>query len=181
MKPGKRIFLTGMMGSGKSTVGPLLAGALGWRFVDLDERVAAKAGLPVAEIFRKLGEARFRSLEAGLLKSCSRRSSVVVATGGGAVLLEDNRRWMEERGLKVYLKAPPEALWPRLKKGGVQSRPLLAGGGLDRYRAIYRQRKELFEEASVVVAATGSPAKVRDRILGIWGRALKGLDTHGGG
>ncbi|MFB6259776.1 MAG: shikimate kinase, partial [Thiohalorhabdaceae bacterium] len=101
------IFLVGPMGSGKSTVGRALAARLGTNLVDLDELVAAGAGLSIPEIFEAEGEAGFRDREqAALADIADLRGPLVVATGGGAVLREANRRRMAEAGRVVYLHAP---------------------------------------------------------------------------
>src|SRR5437588_6883468 len=83
--PIRRIVLTGFMGSGKSTVGPLLARRLGWDFVDADDVIEAEAGMPIAEIFARHGEAAFRAREHAAIARLAAQDSLVLALGGGAI------------------------------------------------------------------------------------------------
>ena len=92
---GTNLYLVGMMGSGKSTVGPLLAEALGYRFLDADAVISQAAGCSIPEIFERDGEAGFRSLERQVLQQLSQWHSLVVATGGGIVTVPAN--WGELR------------------------------------------------------------------------------------
>jgi shikimate kinase len=89
--PARRIVLTGFMGSGKSTVGPLLAERLGWRFIDADEEIESKSGRKIAEIFTRHGEPFFRALEEETIARLARSESLVLALGGGAIESEATR------------------------------------------------------------------------------------------
>src|SRR5258708_15034138 len=104
-RPRSSIFLIGMMGAGKSTVGRLLAASSGLEFVDCDRELEHRAGPSIANIFELEGEAGFRLREAQLLDELTRRPGVVLATGGGAVLTADNRALLRARGLAIYLQA----------------------------------------------------------------------------
>jgi len=117
------IFLVGMMGSGKSTVGRRLAAVLGRPFIDADRELESRCGVPVATIFDLEGEDGFRRREATLIDDLTRQPGLVLATGGGAVLLEENRRRLHERGCVVYLSATAQDLWLRLRHD--RARPLL--------------------------------------------------------
>lgn len=117
------IFLIGMPGSGKSTVGRRLASRLGRAFIDADKELEARCGVPIATIFEVEGEEGFRRRESTLIADLCARVDVVVATGGGAVLRDDNRRAMRERTLVVYLEASLTELWHRLRND--RKRPLL--------------------------------------------------------
>ncbi len=119
-----RIFLTGFMGSGKSTVGAIVANVLGFDFLDLDDAIAERAGLPVPQLFAERGEAAFRTLEAECLRATARREELVVALGGGALAREDNLQWALEHGLVVYLRVPLRHLVARLRRSRTR-RPLL--------------------------------------------------------
>ena len=101
-------MLVGFMGSGKSTVGRLLARRLGWVFVDLDEAVEAATGIKVAELFRTRGEAAFRQLEAEAGVAAAARAQVVIAPGGGWSLVPDRLDGLPEGSLTVWLRVRPE-------------------------------------------------------------------------
>lgn len=151
----QRIFLTGLSGAGKSTVGRLAARLLGWRFVDTDWLVAERMGKPVSQILSEASEERFRQLEAETLQQAVEQQEVVIATGGGAVIDDANRRLMRETGLVVYLQTAVEIAWQRLveqvrQDGGAAQRPLLAGDdGQGRLSALYRARQQWYEEAAL--------------------------------
>jgi shikimate kinase len=117
------IVLTGPMGSGKTTVGELAARILGARFVDTDRLAEQAAGLPIPEIFSKLGEPRFRELESDAIASASAGDGLVIATGGGAVLDPRNMRRLRMNGVIVNLTAHPNVLSERV--AGSAERPLL--------------------------------------------------------
>ncbi len=108
----ENLVLIGMPGSGKTTVGRLLAQKTGLRFVDSDEEAASVAGKPIPELIREAGEAPFRALEAAVLSELSRRSGLVIATGGGAVLDADNVRRLRQNGRLIFLDRPLSDLAP---------------------------------------------------------------------
>jgi shikimate kinase len=114
-RPAKRIVLTGFMGSGKSTVGPLLAAELGWTFVDLDAEIERRTGLSVPRIFSERGEAAFRKEETAALVSALGHARIVIALGGGAPETLGNRLLLEQTPATavVYLAAPFETLAAR--------------------------------------------------------------------
>lgn len=117
------IFLVGMPGAGKSTVGRRLARLLGCEFVDIDRELERRCGVPIETIFDLEGEPGFRRRESKLLTELAAMRDVVVATGGGAVLDPDNRRTMQESALVIFLDASIGELWHRLRNDKV--RPLL--------------------------------------------------------
>ena len=116
------IYLIGMMGTGKSTIGELLTEKLDYPFVDLDEKIENSAGKSITEIFENDGEENFRNLESEQLRSYS---NSVIACGGGIILKEENRTFMKENGKAVLLIASIPELSKRLMES--DSRPLLAG------------------------------------------------------
>lgn len=120
-----RIFLTGFMGSGKSYLGKLLATRLGFGFVDLDDLIEARMGMPIFQIFEQLGEPAFRKAEAECLRSLAVRGQIVVATGGGTPCFFENLNWMNENGVTIYLATSPLVLAQRLLSEKAK-RPLLA-------------------------------------------------------
>lgn len=118
------LYLTGFMGSGKSSVARELAGALGRRLVDMDHEVARRLGMGISQSFDQLGEAAFRQAERAVLHSLSRRQRLVVATGGGVPTAEDNRTLMRATGRIVHLAADLETCRGRLSSQEVADRPL---------------------------------------------------------
>lgn len=154
----QRIFLTGLSGAGKSTVGRRVATLLNWDFVDTDDWLAERAGQSVGQALTEYGEERFRQLESEALRAAAERERVVVATGGGMVISEANRAFMREQGLVVYLRVAVETAWQRiqthLRAAGRQAeRPLIAGAdGQQRLRDLLAARAAWYEEASVRIA-----------------------------
>jgi shikimate kinase len=151
------VYLVGMPGSGKSTVGPVLAARLGVPFVELDARIEATAGRSVPEIFADEGEARFREMEAAALVEAAAEDPSVVSCGGGAVLEPANRVTLRATGVVVFLSVPVDVLRARVVPAA--DRPLIhEQGDLDRLLA---QREPLYREfAAHVVDGTGDPDEV---------------------
>lgn len=149
------IFLVGMMGAGKTTIGRCLARLLGREFVDLDHELEARCGVRVSLIFDIEGEEGFRKRETTLLDECSRRRGIVLATGGGAILAPENRRFLRERGVVVYLKTNADELYRRVARD--RSRPLLqTADPRASLRALLEQREPLYEEVAHLSFETGS-------------------------
>jgi len=121
--PHQNIVLIGFMGSGKSTIGRLIAGRLGFQFVDTDALVVQRAGCEIAEIFQRDGEAGFRDHETAALESLTHRDRCVIATGGGVIVRERNRELLRELGLVVLLHASEDAIFERVSRNS--KRPLL--------------------------------------------------------
>ena len=110
MKRGENIYLVGLMGAGKTTVGRLLARRLKLRFVDSDQEIERRCGVKIPLIWEIEGEAGFRGREAQVLAELTAQDGAVLATGGGSVLLDENRKRLAARGTVVYLRASPEEL-----------------------------------------------------------------------
>jgi shikimate kinase len=171
--PPERIILIGYRGGGKTTVGRLLAGRLGWEFADADDHIEASAGKSIAEIFAAEGEAGFRDREAAVLGELCRKPRLVLATGGGAVLRPANRELLRAAGFVVWLNSSPETAWERLRADPTTAarRPnLTAAGGLDEVRALMAAREPLYREAADLVADADapSPEAVAAAILSAW-------------
>jgi shikimate kinase len=148
------IYLIGMMGAGKSTVGRTLARRLKLRFVDSDHEIEARCGVKIPVIFEIEGEAGFRAREAQAIAELTRLTGIVLATGGGVVLLDENRRLLAAHGTVIYLRATPEHLYERVRQD--RNRPLLAGGDpLGRLRELYRERDPLYRAIADLVIDTG--------------------------
>jgi len=156
------VYLVGMPGSGKSTVGRELAGRFGVPFVDLDVEIERGAGLPVAAIFERDGEAAFRALEARAVLSASQHDPSVVACGGGVVLEPANRIALRSGGIVVFLQVPLATLQSRVQPAA--DRPLIRDAGdLER---LLTAREPLYREfAAHVVDGSGTPGEVADAIV----------------
>ena len=149
------IFLVGMMGAGKTSVGKLLARRLGKTFHDCDHEIERATGVKVAVIFEIEGENGFRAREAKTLAELVRRADIVLATGGGAVLSADNRKLLADNGMVVYLRAAPADLWSRTRHD--KNRPLLkTADPRARLEQIYAERDPLYREVADIVVDTGS-------------------------
>ena len=162
-----RCVLQGPPGAGKSTVGRLVADALGWTFVDSDAEVERQTGRSIREIFARDGEAWFRSRERAVLEAALRRDKVVVAAGGGAILDSVLRRSVLRASVLVTLRAPAEVLRARLADDG--SRPLLGARG-EGLEALLQGRKAAYAECTRTVDVVGSvQAAVADVIAALRG------------
>lgn len=143
---GRCVYLVGMMGSGKTTVGKILAEVLGYSFFDSDKLVEKAVGISsVAEIFQLHSEAFFRDNESEVLRDLSSMHRLVVATGGGAVIRPINWNYMK-KGLTVWLDVPLDALARRIAAVGTASRPLLHQESGDPYAKAYAKLTSLFEQ-----------------------------------
>ena len=152
---GGNVFLVGMMGAGKSTIGRLLARRLKRRFIDSDHEIEARCGVTIPVVFEVEGEAGFRAREQQVIGELTLLEGVVLATGGGVVLSEENRTRLAERGTVVYLRARPEDLYRRVSHD--RNRPLLAGADpLARLRQLHMQRDALYASIAHLVVETGS-------------------------
>jgi shikimate kinase len=160
--PIKRIVLTGFMGSGKSTVGPLVAARLGWQFVDADNVIEAEAGLRIAEIFARHGEAAFRDLEHATIRQLASKDRLVLALGGGAIEHAETRELLltSEGTLLVHLEVALETTLARCGDTE-QERPVLADRA--NLESRYARRLLLYRTAHVSIAADAlTPDEVAD-------------------
>lgn len=158
-KEAKPIFLVGMMGAGKSTVGKSLAECLGMDFVDLDEELERRCGVSIPFIFREEGEEGFRRRESALIEEFTRAKGLVVATGGGAVTQEKNRTLLKNAPIfTVHLKVSAEQCYRRTKNS---DRPLLqCENPLEKITLLLESRNPLYGEvASLTVDTDGKASK----------------------
>ena len=143
----ENIVLIGFMGSGKSTVGRIVARRLRFHFLDTDKLVEQRAGIPIAEIFRQHGEAHFRERETGALESLRGTKRHVLATGGGIVTVPGNIPLLRSLGLVVLLRADPEEIYRRVSRNS--ERPLLqVEDPRKRVLDLMAQREALYESAA---------------------------------
>lgn len=160
------IFLVGLMGAGKTTIGRQLAQALNKEFIDSDHEIEARTGVNIPLIFELEGESGFRDREAAIIDELTARSNVVLATGGGAVLREENRRHLAERGRVIYLQATVDQLLERTRRD--RNRPLLqTDDPRARLESLLQEREPLYLELADLVISTGqgSIPKVVDSII----------------
>lgn len=141
-----KIFLIGMMGSGKSTVGKFLSNVLGYKFIDMDEEIEKSEGKKIKDIFKQYGEKFFRKLEKDLLKKIVKMpEDLVVATGGGVIKERENREILKNHKT-IFLKMEPEELIRRVKE---ENRPLL-DNKKDKILDIWNRRKKFYEQFTAV-------------------------------
>ena len=154
----RSIVLIGMPGSGKTTLGKLLAERLGRPLADTDEEIVRRAGMPVTEIFRTAGEGRFRELESAVIREISATGGKVIATGGGAVLRPENVEALRFQGVLVFLDRPCGELAPSAE------RPL--ADAAEKIRKLYIERRPVYRAAAdLAVPVHGTPGETADRIL----------------
>jgi len=154
----ERIYLTGFMGSGKSTIGPILANSLGFNFVDIDKLIERREGKTVNEIFREHGEAHFRGLERSIITELSARPGLVISLGGGTITDPEIFTTIITSGILVYLKITPEQIYRRLHRR--TDRPLLTDIGGEklseealrqRIQSLFAAREPFYAKADIII------------------------------
>jgi shikimate kinase len=154
------LFLVGMMGAGKTTLGRQLARRLAKRFVDADHELETRLGVGIPPIFEIEGEDGFRDREEAMIDELALMTDVVLATGGGAVMRSQTRVRLKERGTVIYLHAEPETLWQRLRNS--RHRPMLqAADPRVRLVELYRLRDPLYREVADHVIESDRDAVIR--------------------
>ncbi|CAN5804175.1 shikimate kinase [soil metagenome] len=168
MTPIQRVVLVGLMGAGKSTVGPLLAHRLGWRFLDLDGEIERLAGQSVPEIFSTRGEAGFRQLEAEATAQLAGRADIVIAAGGGWMAQPEMPERLGPGTFIVWLQVTPRAVLARLGTGD-SGRPMLAGAEpAVRLEQLWAEREAAYSRAHAAVGTDGlDPADVAAAVEGL--------------
>jgi shikimate kinase len=152
-----RIFLVGLPGSGKTTVGRQLARRLGLPFEDSDHVIERRIGCSIRDYFEREGEAAFRDIEQAVIRELTQGPSGVLATGGGAVLRPANRQCLRDAGQVIYLRSTPEELFKRLRHD--TERPLLqVADPLGRLRSLFEERDPLYRESAHFIIETGRPS-----------------------
>jgi shikimate kinase len=149
------IFLIGLMGAGKTSVGKMLARRLGKTFYDSDHEIERTTGVRIPVIFEIEGEAGFRARETRMVADLAAASDIVLATGGGAVLAEENRKVLAAHGTVVYLRASPQELWQRTRHD--RNRPLLqTPNPLGKLTELFAERDPLYRQIANIVIDTGN-------------------------
>lgn len=159
------IYLVGMMGSGKSASGRILARLMNLRYLETDQFIVKASGRTIPDIFQSLGEEEFRRIESEVLDEVSSWKDTVVSTGGGIVTRPRHIALMKETGIMVYLKAKPEALWNRISEEK-SHRPLLqVKDPFRRIQDLLEERKSLYEKSDVTIETdTKTPGDVAREI-----------------
>lgn len=177
MLSGVNLYLIGMMGAGKSTVGRLLAAELGYGFLDLDELIEKVSGFSIPEIFANHGEAAFRKLETDVLAQVAPFTRMVVATGGGVVVTQGNWGYLRH-GVVLWLDASVETLVRRLEKRR-ETRPLLGDTEdlRERLESLLAARQNLYAQADLCVDAN-SPVPIQVARHALEKLALRLAEDH---
>ncbi len=153
------IFLTGFMGSGKSTVGPILANTLGYEFLDVDTLIEQRSDKPIVQLFETVGEQGFRSIESEALRTVTGLDGYVVSLGGGTIANEENFQLIRQSGVIVYLHLPSQEILRRVKTK--HDRPMLKdrhGSPLQpnelatRIEQLLRRREQFYERADIIIS-----------------------------
>lgn len=164
----RNIVLVGFMGSGKTTVGKLIAGKTGMPLIDMDTIIEERAGKTINEIFADEGEAHFRALERALVQELSATQGNIISTGGGIVLNPDNIADFERTGLVVCLLVDAETVLDRVRHD--TSRPLLAGDKEAKILQLLESRKSLYESITHNIDTSGRPSPIptADKIIELY-------------
>jgi shikimate kinase len=153
LKRAPGIYLTGFMGSGKTTIARLLADRLGWNFIDIDAEIEARENSTIAEIFEQRGEPEFRRIETELIRKVVQRvecgSPAVIALGGGSFVQPANARLLEDHGISIWLDCPFETIRQRIVDAS--SRPLARDG--ESFRRLFEERRAAYGNADYRVDA----------------------------
>ncbi|QYF94770.1 bifunctional shikimate kinase/3-dehydroquinate synthase AroKB [Massilia sp. PAMC28688] len=152
----ENVFLVGLMGAGKTTIGRLLARKLGKRFIDSDHEIEARTGASIPWIFEIEGEESFRRREAEVIRDLTAQQGIVLATGGGAILNSQNRQYLQSRGRVIYLRANVHSIL--LRTAHDKNRPLLqTADPRKKLEELTAQREPLYREIADLVIDTGRP------------------------
>jgi shikimate kinase len=152
------LALIGFMGTGKTTIGRMLASQLGYDFLDTDHWIEAAAGKSIPEIFNQAGEGHFRMLEQQVLTELARRQHTVIATGGGLPCYQDNLEKLRQHSYVVCLWASPETIFERVRHN--THRPLLQHPDpLSRIRELLALREPFYRQADLLVSSDGRPSR----------------------
>ena len=159
------LILIGFMGTGKTSLGKLLAEKLGRGFIDIDQKIEQDAGLSIPQIFEKYGEKYFRELEKNAVKEITQRRGLVIATGGGTIKDEENLRLLKSSGVIVCLTTEPEEILRRTERRG--ERPMLDAeeDRLTTIKKLLAERQQFYSQADYTIDTTDwSPLQIMNDI-----------------
>lgn len=159
------LILIGFMGTGKTSLGKLLAEKLGRGFVDIDQKIEQDAGISIPQIFERYGEKYFREIEKKTVEEITKRRGLVIATGGGTVKDEDNMRMLKSSGVIVCLTTEPEEIFRRTERRG--ERPVLDGGEdrLQTIKKLLSERQKFYAQSDYTIDTTDwSPLQIMNDI-----------------
>ena len=167
------ISLIGMMGSGKTCIGELLAKLLNMSFVDTDEQIIKTEKISINQIFAQKGETYFREIETATLKNILNFNNQIISTGGGIIKSDENLSLLKEKSVVFYLKASPDILFERIKNN--KERPLLNVENMkDKIKTILQERISQYEKAQyIIVTDDKSPIEIANEIIGIINDCVK--------
>ncbi len=159
----KNIYLVGFMGSGKSTIGQILAKKLNMKFIDVDSEIEKKEDMKISEIFKKKGEKYFRDLEKKEIKTLTKEKGLIVSTGGGLGANLENMERMKKTGTVIWLDVPLNVILDRCKND--QNRPLLQQS-LEDLKKLFEERKKVYSLANVHIKVKNqTPEELAEEIL----------------
>jgi shikimate kinase len=165
--PVRNVVLVGFMGTGKTTVGQLLAKQMHLPLVDMDALIEERAGKPITAIFEQDGEPHFRALEREITQELSTQEGQIISTGGGIVLNPDNISDYEQNGLVICLLASADEILNRVKHD--HTRPLLAGNKEDNIRKLLDGRRPLYEAIPHKIDTDGlTPEQICEEIISLY-------------
>jgi shikimate kinase len=161
----KNIVLIGLMGAGKTTIGKMLSQKLETEYVDIDTLIERESKKTINKIFEMYGEVLFRKLEAKAIKKISKYSNQIISTGGGAVETPENLENFKKNSILVYLYAPPEELYKRIKDD--HNRPLLkTGNPLQTMQKLFKKRQDFYNQADIKIETVNKKSyEIVDEII----------------
>tara|TARA_B100001750_G_C15500128_1_gene596633 strand:- start:183 stop:695 length:513 start_codon:yes stop_codon:yes gene_type:complete len=161
----KNIYLIGMMGSGKSTIGKKLSDAIDIPLLDMDIELEKIMEMKIDTIFNEYGENRFRMIESSFFSEITKKNIFVYATGGGIILNKSNQKILMQKGTTIFLDCSLDVLYSRLKNN-VNSRPILKNDFEKKINEIYNERYDIYKSCSDFIQDTSSltPNKIVDHI-----------------
>ncbi|MFP3950671.1 MAG: shikimate kinase [Candidatus Bathyarchaeia archaeon] len=162
-----KLVLYGFMGVGKTSIGRVLAEKLNVEFIDLDEVIVERTGIPISRIFEVYGEARFREIEKEITKEMAEKNKKVIACGGGTILDSENKRYLSHNARMVLLTAEPTVILDRVERQGGKRPLLMVDDKLAHIKELLAQRHDEYVGAADVIVDTseGTPQYLAEKII----------------